>query len=62
MNSMAYWPRTILFPLRFPVWQWPVDRKDSPWYPAMTIHWQEFLGDWSTPVGLATMAIQEALA
>jgi hypothetical protein len=29
-------------------WRWPAGRRDSPWYPSMTIYRQERPGDWDT--------------
>jgi Flp pilus assembly protein TadD len=36
----------LLLP-KSPDWRWMLQRKDSPWYPSMTIYRQEHAGDWS---------------
>lgn len=42
---------THLLLSRHPEWRWPLGATKSPWYPSMTVHWQETLGDWTAPVG-----------
>lgn len=39
-------PVWLLLPFA-PDWRWMLRRKESPWYPSMTIHRQERAGDWS---------------
>jgi hypothetical protein len=31
-------------------WRWLLDRKDSPWYPTMTLYQQERMGDWGSVI------------
>lgn len=31
-------------------WRWMADRRDSPWYPSMTLYRQEVPGDWDAPL------------
>jgi hypothetical protein len=31
-------------------WRWLVDRKDSPWYPTITLYQQERMGDWESVI------------
>jgi len=31
-----------------PDWRWLLDRKDSPWYPAMKLYRQTSIGDWNS--------------
>ncbi len=38
-------------------WRWLSDRRDSPWYPDLTIFRQKRPGDWSTPMQQAAAAL-----
>jgi hypothetical protein len=31
-------------------WRWQLHRRDSPWYPALTVFRQAAAADWSIPV------------
>lgn len=42
-------PTWILLPF-VPDWRWLLDRRDSPWYPAVTLYRQQSAGDWSQPL------------
>jgi len=42
-------PVWVLLPY-LPVWQWLLDRADSPWYPTATLFRQNTAGDWETVV------------
>lgn len=33
-----------------PDWRWLLERRDTPWYPTMTLHRQQRPGDWDGPV------------
>lgn len=46
----AMWrPASILLPFA-PDWRWLLNRSDTPWYPSLTLHRQNALGDWSAPL------------
>lgn len=36
-------------------WQWFSERTDSPWYPSVTLYRQDVQGEWSEPIGNATL-------
>jgi len=40
-------PTWILLPFA-PDWRWLLDRKDSPWYPSVTLYRQPKIGDWAS--------------
>ena len=39
----------VLLPFN-PDWRWHLGRKDSPWYPTVTLHRQPRPGDYNTPI------------
>jgi hypothetical protein len=39
-------------------WRWLTERRDSPWYPHVTLFRQEYPGDWSGPMAQAAAALQ----
>ena len=41
-------PTWILLPFILQDWRWLLDRKDSPWYPSVTLYRQPQRGDWSS--------------
>ncbi|THD79869.1 MAG: hypothetical protein E7812_08295 [Phenylobacterium sp.] len=43
-------PTDVLVTALWPPWQWMLERRDSPWYPAVRLHRQARPGDWSTVI------------
>ncbi|MBL6814089.1 MAG: tetratricopeptide repeat protein [Pseudomonadales bacterium] len=44
-----------------PDWRWLLERRDSPWYPSMTLYRQETPGDWDTVFQHIAKALQHQL-
>jgi hypothetical protein len=54
-------PAWVLLP-KWAEWRWLLDRRDSPWYPTLTLFRQRSDRDWSGPVGEARAALMAAVA
>ena len=52
-------PTHLLLP-RLPDWRWLLDRTDSPWYPAFTLHRQACTGGWAPVIARVSEAVAHA--
>ena len=50
-------PASILLPFA-PDWRWLLNRSDTPWYPSLTLHRQNALGDWTAPLREVTALLK----